>query len=71
MAKLTPTENKIIEYLNLVSTWVGPLPPPPKGAGEIDRNFEPAWQAIAFKQKSVEQGSKDFYAYCQETLARA
>ncbi len=72
MAKLTPTENKIIEYLNLVSTWVGPLPPPPpKGAGEIDRNIEPAWQSIAFKQKKLEDAAKEFYDYCKQTLERA
>ncbi len=72
MAKLTPTENKIIEYLNVVANWVGPLPPPPpKGAGEIDRNIEPAWQAVAFKQKKLEDGAKDFYAFCQQTLERA
>jgi multiple sugar transport system substrate-binding protein len=71
-AKLTPTENKILDYLDLVSTSVSPLPPPPpKGAGEIDRNFQPAWQAIAFKQKTVEAGSKEFYDFCKQTLERA
>jgi pectin-derived oligosaccharide transport system substrate-binding protein len=70
--KLTDTENKIIDYLNVVSTWVGPLPPPPpKGAGEIDRNIEAAWQAIAFKQKKLEDGAKEFYDFCQQTLERA
>jgi pectin-derived oligosaccharide transport system substrate-binding protein len=72
MAKLTPTENKIIDYLNIVSTWVGPLPPPPpKGAGEIDRAIEPAWQAVAFKQKKLDAAAKEFYEFCKTTLERA
>ncbi len=72
MASLTPTENKIIDYLNLVSTWVGPLPPPPpKGAGEIDRAIEPAWQAVAFKQKKVDAAAKEFYDFCKTTLERS
>ncbi len=72
MAALTPTENKIIEYLNLVSTWVGPLPPPPpKGAGEIDRNILGAWQAVAFKQKKVDVAAKEFYDFCKTTLERS
>ena len=71
-AKLSPTENKIIDYLNVVATSVSPLPPPPpKGAGEIDRNIRPAWEAISFKQKTVEDAAKEFYAFCQETLERA
>jgi len=70
--KLTPTENKIIDYLNVAATWVGPLPPPPpKGAGEIDRAIEPAWQAVAFKQKKVDDAAKEFYAFCQQTLERS
>lgn len=71
-ANLTDTEKKIIDYLNIVGTHVSPLPPPPpKGAGEIDRAIEPAWDAIAFGQKSVEDGSKEFYEFCQTTLERA
>ena len=71
-AKLTPTENKIIEYLNVVATSVSPLPPPPpKGAGEISRAIQPAWEAIAFKQKKLDVAAKEFYDYCQQTLARA
>lgn len=69
---LNPTEKKIIAYLNLVGTHVGPLPPPPpKGAGEIDRAIIPAWEAIAFGQKSVSDGAKEFYDFCKTTLERA
>ena len=70
--KLTATENKIIDYLNVVAGWVGPLPPPPpKGAGEIDRAIEPAWQAVAFKQKKVDAAAKEFYDFCKQTLERS
>jgi pectin-derived oligosaccharide transport system substrate-binding protein len=69
---LTPTEKKIIEYLNVASTHVSPLPPPPpKGAGEIDRSIEAAWDAVAFGQKSVKDGAKEFYDFCKTTLERA
>ena len=45
------TEKKIIDYLDVVATSVGPLPPPPpKNAGELDRALRPAWDAIAFEQ---------------------
>jgi multiple sugar transport system substrate-binding protein len=71
-ASLTDTEKKIIDYLNIVATSVSPLPPPPpKGAGEIDRNIEAAWDAIAFGQKSVADGAAEFYEFCQTTLERA
>ncbi|MEX0854014.1 MAG: extracellular solute-binding protein [Bauldia sp.] len=69
---LTDTEKKIIAYLNVVSTHVSPLPPPPpKGAGEIDRAIRPAWEAIAFGQKSVKDAAKEFYEFAKTTLARA
>lgn len=69
---LTVTENKIIEYLDVVSTHVGPLPPPPpKGAGEIDRAIIPAWEAISFGQKEVGDAAKEFYEFCKTTLERA
>lgn len=69
---LTETERKIIDYLDLAATNVSPLPPPPpKGAGEIDRAIEPAWDAVAFGQKTVEQGASEFYEFCKTTLDRA
>lgn len=71
-AALTPTEAKIIEYLNVAATHVSPLPPaPPKGAGEIDRAVEPAWDAIAFGQKSVADAAQEFYDFARTTLERA
>ncbi|MBL4766344.1 MAG: extracellular solute-binding protein [Rhodobacteraceae bacterium] len=69
---LTQTEQKMINYLDAAATHVSPLPPPPpKGAGEIERAFRPAWEAVAFGQKPVKQGAKDFFDFAQMTLERA
>ena len=57
---LSDTEKKIIDYLDVVATSVGPLPPPPpKNAGELDRALRPAWDAIAFEQVTVEEGAQE------------
>lgn len=70
--KLNPTENKIIDYLNVVATSVSPLPPPPpKNAGEIERALRPAWEAVAFKKKKLDVAAKEFYDFCKTTLERA
>jgi multiple sugar transport system substrate-binding protein len=69
---LTPTETKIIDYLDIVATSVGPLPPPPpKNAGELDRALRPAWDAISFEQTSVEDGAKKYYDNAIAILGRA
>jgi multiple sugar transport system substrate-binding protein len=69
---LSPTEKKIIDYLDVVATSVGPLPPPPpKNAGELDRALRPAWDAISFEQVSVEDGAKQYYDNAVAILARA
>ena len=69
---LSDTEKKIIDYLDIVATSVGPLPPPPpKNAGELDRALRPAWDAISFEQVSVEDGAKQYYDNAVAILARA
>lgn len=69
---LSDTEKKIIDYLEIVATSIGPLPPPPpKNAGELDRALRPAWDAISFEQVSVEEGSKKYYDDAVAILARA
>jgi multiple sugar transport system substrate-binding protein len=69
---LTVTENKIIDYLNVVATHVSALPPPPpKGAGEIDRAIRPAFEGIAFGQKDLKVGAQEFYDFAKTTLERA
>jgi multiple sugar transport system substrate-binding protein len=71
-ANLTGTEQKIIDYLNIVATWFGPLPPPPpKSAGEIDRALRPAWESVAFGQVDLEVAAKDYYDNAVMILERA
>jgi multiple sugar transport system substrate-binding protein len=70
--KLSDTEKKIIDYLNVVATWVGPLPPPPpKNAGELDRALAPAWESVAFKKVDAKQAAADYYANAKAALERA
>ncbi len=69
---LSPTEQLILNYLKLVSTHVGPLPPaPPKGAGEVDVKLIPAWQAVSFGKVSVADGAKDFVSKAIDILKRS
>ncbi|GAB5375911.1 MAG: ABC transporter substrate-binding protein [Acuticoccus sp.] len=71
LSQLTPTEKKIIEYLDIVATRVGDLPPPPpQNAGEIERAFRPAWEAVAFGQMDPATGAQDFHANAQRILKR-
>ena len=71
-AKLNPTENKIISYLNLVATSVSPLPPPPpKNAGEVDKALRPAWESVAFGRTPLEEAAKTYYDNAIAILARA
>jgi multiple sugar transport system substrate-binding protein len=69
---LGPTEKKIIDYLDVVGTHVGPLPPPPpKNAGELDRALRPAWDEVAFGKLSVTDGAKKYYDNAVAILGRA
>ncbi len=69
---LGPTEKKIIDYLDVVATSVGPLPPPPpKNAGELDRALRPAWDEVAFGKVSVADGAKKYYDNAVAILGRA
>lgn len=69
---LSDTQKQIIDYLNIVATSVGPLPPPPpKNAGELERELRPAWDSVSFGKVSVADGAKAFYDKAQAILARA
>ncbi|MCR8725592.1 ABC transporter substrate-binding protein [Frigidibacter sp. ROC022] len=71
LPKLNKTEQKIINYLNVVSTHVSPLPPPPpQNAGEIDRALRPAWDEVAFGRIGPEEQAKAFYANAKSILER-
>ena len=63
---------KIIRYLDLVATHVGPLPPPPpKNAGEIDRSLRPAWESVSFGQVGPEDAAVQFYDNAAQILERS
>jgi len=69
---LSPTEKMVIDYLDIVATSVGPLPPPPpKNAGELERALRPAWDAISFEQVTPADGAKKYYDDAVAILARA
>jgi multiple sugar transport system substrate-binding protein len=69
---LSDTEKKIIAYLDVVSTWVGALPPPPpKNAGELQRALLTSWESVAFKKVDVKQAASDYYENAKAVLARA
>jgi multiple sugar transport system substrate-binding protein len=72
LPKLSETEQKIVNYLDVVSKNVGPLPPPPpKNAGELDRALQPAWESVSFKKATPEAAAKDYYAKAKAALERA
>lgn len=71
MPMLTPTEQKIISYLDLVATSVGELPPPPpQNAGELDRALRPAWESVAFGQADIETAATEYYENAERILER-
>lgn len=71
-AALSDTERKIIDYLDIVATHVGALPPPPpKNAGELQRALLISWESVAFKKADVKQAASDYYENAKAVLARA
>ena len=70
--KLNEVEQKMLAYLQLLGTHVGPLPPPPpKGAGEIQNEIRSSFQSIAFGKTTVADESKAFYEKAKAILQRA
>lgn len=66
-----PIEKKMLDYLATVSHNVGPLPPPPpKGAGEIEKMLLRFYPRLAFGQMGVKDGAKEFYSNAEAILKR-
>jgi multiple sugar transport system substrate-binding protein len=69
---VNPVEKKMLEYLAVVSSNVGPLPPaPPKGAGEVDKMLLRTYPEMAFGRISVKDGAAQFYRDAELILRRA
>jgi pectin-derived oligosaccharide transport system substrate-binding protein len=69
---LNAVEQKMLSYLQLLGTHVGPLPPPPpKGAGELQNEIRNSFQSIAFGKTTVADESKAFYEKAKAILQRA
>ncbi len=61
MSVLTPTEAKSIQYLDDISQRVGPLPPPPpKGAGEIQKLLQRVHEQLVFEKMTVAEAAARF-----------
>ncbi len=72
IAELSPTEKKIVDYLAIVSTSIGDLPPaPPQNAGELDRALLPAWQAVSFGQVDPQAAATEYYENAERVLERS
>jgi multiple sugar transport system substrate-binding protein len=63
---------KQIDYVAAISKIAVPLPPPPpKGAGEVDRLIRRVADSVAFGKLSVQEGAKQFHGEVLGILARA
>ncbi|WP_196260030.1 ABC transporter substrate-binding protein [Pelagibacterium limicola] len=61
-----------VEYIGQLGDLAGPLPPPPPlGAGEIDRTLVRVSEEVAFDQHSPRAGAEAFVAEAQSILERA
>jgi multiple sugar transport system substrate-binding protein len=69
---VNPDEKKMIDYLAVVTDNVGPLPPPPPtGAGEIEKMLLRMYPEMAFGRIDVKDGATQFYRQAQAILRRA
>lgn len=70
--KVGPTERKMIDYIAIVAGNVSPLPPPPpKGAGEVERLLTRFYPELAFGRMDVKEGAERFYKQAQAVIRRA
>lgn len=69
--KLDDTGRAAVEFIGGLGDLAGPLPPPPPlGAGEIDRMLLRVSQEVAFGQHTPQSGAEAFVAEAQSILAR-
>ena len=64
-------EKKMIDYLAVVADNVSPLPPPPpKGAGEIEKMLLRFYPELAFGRMDVKEAAEQFYSDAEAILRR-
>ncbi len=73
---LTPELDELgrmqVDYVAAVTKIATPLPPPPpKGAGEIEKLLLRVADAVAFGRSSVKDGAQQFFSEAESILARA
>jgi len=70
--KVDPLESKMVEYLDVVSEFSAPLPPPPpKGAGQIEVMQVRLYPQIAFGRLSVQEAAAQYMREAQSILRRS
>ena len=70
--KVTEEERKMIDYLSIVAENVSPLPPPPpRGAGEIEKMLVRLYAQLAFGRVSVSDGAAQIYRDAEAIIRRA
>lgn len=69
--KLDDTGRAAVEYIGGLSDLAGPLPPPPPlGAGEIDKLLIRVSEEVSFGQHTPQSGAEAFVEEAKSTLAR-
>ena len=70
--EVTEEERKMIDYLSIVAENVSPLPPPPpRGAGEIEKMLVRLYAQLAFGRVSVSDGAAQIYRDAEAIIRRA
>jgi multiple sugar transport system substrate-binding protein len=70
--EVDPQEKMMIDYLATVADNVSPLPPPPpNGAGEIEKMLLRRYPELSFGRLSVADAASQFYTTAESILRRA
>jgi multiple sugar transport system substrate-binding protein len=71
LTEVDEQEKMMIDYMKLVADNVSPLPPPPpKGAGEIEKALLRFYPQIAFGRMDVKEAASTFYGEAQAIRRR-